>query len=114
MSCDLRRALTNPLPNFSNQPSLSHLYRALGNIPLSTIEITAMQMVLTMNLTSFAWSVYDGQMRKEEDCDSQQKSMRIEKMPSLIEFFGYWSVSSSTFSELSARLSKENEGATRN
>lgn len=42
-----------------------------------------------MNLTSFAWSVYDGQMRREEDCDAQQKSMRITKMPSLLEFFGY-------------------------
>jgi lysophospholipid acyltransferase len=67
----------------------SHLVRAYGNIPLTTIEITAMQMVLTMNLTTFAWDVYDGQMRSEEECDAQQKSQRITQMPGLIEFLGY-------------------------
>lgn len=69
--------------------AISHLYRALGDIPLSTIEITAMQMVLTMNLTSFAWSVYDGRIRRESECDPQQKSMRISRMPSFLEFLGY-------------------------
>lgn len=69
--------------------TINHLVRSLGNIPLTTIEITAMQMVLCMNLTSYAWSVHDGKNRKEEDCDEQQKSMRITDDPSLLEFLGY-------------------------
>lgn len=48
-----------------------------------------MQMVLTMNLTTFAWDIYDGQMRKAEDCDEQQKSQRITEFPTIIEFLGY-------------------------
>lgn len=71
--------------------TINHLVRAFGNIPLTTIEITAMQMVLTMNLTSFAWSVHDGKNRNEAECDEQQKSMRItsDTFPSLLEFLGY-------------------------
>jgi lysophospholipid acyltransferase len=49
-----------------------------------------MQMVLTMNLTTFAWDVYDGQIRTEDQCDAQQKMTRIAQMPDLVEFLGYW------------------------
>lgn len=69
--------------------TINHLVRAFGNIPLTTIEITAAQMVLTMNLTSFAWSVHDGKNRTAEQCDDQQRSMRITEFPSLLEFLGY-------------------------
>jgi lysophospholipid acyltransferase len=69
--------------------TVNHLVRAFGNIPLTTIEITAMQMVLCMNLTSYAWSVHDGKNRKEEDCDAQQKNDRVSDEPSLLEFLGY-------------------------
>lgn len=68
----------------------SHLYRQLGGIPLTTIEITSMQMVLCMNLTTFAWDCFDGQVRSEEECDSSQKQTRITSMPGLLPFFGYW------------------------
>lgn len=69
--------------------TVNHLVRMFGNIPLTTIEITAMQMVLCMNLTSYAWSIHDGKNRKESDCDEQQKAMRITDDPSLVEFLGY-------------------------
>lgn len=69
--------------------TVNHLVRAFGNIPLTTIEITAAQMVLTMNLTSFAWSVHDGKNRTAEQCDDQQRSMRITEFPSILEFLGY-------------------------
>jgi lysophospholipid acyltransferase len=62
--------------------------RAFGDIPLTTIEITAAQMVLCMNLTSFAWSVHDGR-RPAEECDAQQKEHRITEFPDLLEFLGY-------------------------
>lgn len=67
----------------------NHAVRKFGGIPLSTIEITAMQMVAVMNLTTFAWDCYDGQIRTLEQCDDSQKKSRITKMPSLLEFLGY-------------------------
>lgn len=67
----------------------NHAVRKFGAIPLSTIEITAMQMVAVMNLTTFAWDCYDGQIRTEQQCDDSQKKSRITKMPSLLEFLGY-------------------------
>lgn len=67
----------------------NHAVRKFGGIPLSTIEITAMQMVAVMNLTTFAWDCYDGQIRTEEQCDEGQKKSRITKMPGLLEFLGY-------------------------
>lgn len=69
--------------------TVNHLVRAFGNIPLTTIEITSMQMVLCMNLTSYAWNIHDGKNRKEADCDEQQKAMRLTDSPSLVEFLGY-------------------------
>ncbi|GAK64886.1 endoplasmic reticulum protein [Moesziomyces antarcticus] len=67
----------------------NHAVRKFGGIPLSTIEITAMQMVAVMNLTTFAWDCFDGQVRSEEECDDAQKKTRITKMPGLLEFLGY-------------------------
>ncbi|CDR88121.1 related to ALE1-broad-specificity lysophospholipid acyltransferase [Sporisorium scitamineum] len=67
----------------------NHAVRKFGGIPLSTIEITAMQMVAVMNLTTFAWDCYDGQIRTAEQCDNSQKQSRITEMPSVLEFLGY-------------------------
>ena len=72
--------------------TITHSIRQFGGIPLTTIEISAMQMVLTMNLTTFAWDCYDGQLRTEAECDATQKQSRIVEMPSLLEYFGYWYV----------------------
>lgn len=58
-----------------------------------------MQMVLTMNLTTFAWDVYDGQMRSEQECDEQQKGQRITEFPSLLEFLGYACVQETSMTE---------------
>lgn len=46
-------------------------------------------MVLCMKLISFAWSVYDGH-RAESALDPTQKSSKIDTMPGLIPFLGYW------------------------
>ncbi|SNX82789.1 related to ALE1 - broad-specificity lysophospholipid acyltransferase [Melanopsichium pennsylvanicum] len=67
----------------------NHAVRKFGAIPLSTIEITAMQMVAVMNLSTFAWDCYDGQIRTFDQCDEAQKKSRITKMPDLLEFLGY-------------------------
>ncbi|GAA5952711.1 hypothetical protein JCM21900_000412 [Sporobolomyces salmonicolor] len=68
--------------------AVNHLIRQLWETPLTTIEITGSQMVLTMKLISFAWSVYDGQ-RPVEELDKTQQGSRIEKIPGLVEFLGY-------------------------
>ncbi|PWZ03415.1 MBOAT-domain-containing protein [Testicularia cyperi] len=69
--------------------TFNHAVRKFGGIPLSTIEITSMQMVAVMNLSTFAWDCYDGQLRSAEQCDESQKKSRITQMPSLLEFLGY-------------------------
>ena len=51
-----------------------------------------MQMVLVMNLTSFAWNCYDGQLRTDKQLDEVQMRDRVMTMPSLLEFLGYWYV----------------------
>lgn len=52
-----------------------------------------MHMVLVMNLSSFGWGCYDGQLRKlEEIKDATQRQSRIPQMPSLLTYFGYWYV----------------------
>lgn len=67
----------------------THLARQLNDVPLTTVEISSMHMVLCMNLTSFAWSCYDGQMRSVKDLDETQRASKITQMPSLLEFYGY-------------------------
>lgn len=51
-------------------------------------------MVLCMKLISFAWSVYDGN-RPIADLDATQRGSRIEAVPGLIPFLGYWYVDGS-------------------
>lgn len=58
------------------------------NTPLDIIEITAAHMVLVMKLSAFAWNVYDG-TRPEEKLDKQQMEVKLDYMPSLLEFLGY-------------------------
>ena len=45
-------------------------------------------MVLVMKLTSFAWSVYDGQ-RNPTELDPTQELSKITELPSLSSFLGY-------------------------
>lgn len=70
----------------------THCVREFGHVPITTMEISSMQMVLVMNLTSFAWNCYDGQVRTDKNVDDVQVRDRVMTMPSLLEFFGYWYV----------------------
>jgi len=45
-------------------------------------------MLLTIKLTTFAFDYYDGSLPQEKS-SSYQKQMRIEKLPSLLEFYAY-------------------------
>lgn len=67
--------------------TFTHIFRQVADIPRTVLEISAMQMVLCMSLTMFAWDFYDGQVPIEQ-LDDEQRASRIVKMPSLLEFFG--------------------------
>lgn len=67
-----------------------------------------MQMVLAMKLTTFAWNVQDGRSKPDvsflymvcyqsklmplQDLDDAQKSTKLDSVPGLLPFFGFWSV----------------------
>lgn len=67
----------------------NQIVRYYGDIPLDVIEITGTQMVLTMKLSLFAWAAYDGG-RPTKDLDPVQKRDRLESVPGLLPFLGYW------------------------
>jgi lysophospholipid acyltransferase len=69
--------------------TVNHIARWAMNIPLEVIEITGSQMVLVMKLTLFAWNAYDGG-RPIEELDRVQARDRLEEIPSLLPFLGYW------------------------
>lgn len=57
---------------------------------LDLITITGSQMVLVVKLTGFAWHCYDGQIPAEQVQDLTSRQQRIEKVPNLYAFLGYW------------------------
>lgn len=69
--------------------TVNHLARWAMNIPLDIIEITGSQMVLVMKLTLFAWNAYDGG-RPLVELDRVQARDRLEEIPGLLPFLGYW------------------------
>ena len=68
----------------------SHAYRAFTDIPDSEMEITAMQMVTTMKLITFAWNVEDGRS-SPTTLDPALLATRLtpDRVPSLLAFLGY-------------------------
>lgn len=67
---------------------INHIYRTLNKVNWGDFDITGPQMVLTLKLTSYAWSIWDGR-RPAEELDKGQMAARITKEPSLLEFLGY-------------------------
>ncbi|EJD53647.1 endoplasmic reticulum protein [Auricularia subglabra TFB-10046 SS5] len=68
--------------------SASHISRMINEISVDEFEISGVQMVLTMKLTTFAWNVWDGR-RPREELDSWQRTNAITEFPSLLAFLGY-------------------------
>ncbi|CAH7683268.1 MBOAT, membrane-bound O-acyltransferase family-domain-containing protein [Phakopsora pachyrhizi] len=68
--------------------TFNHARRLFWNDDLDAIEISGVQMVLVIKLSTFAWNVYDGQ-RKDEELDEYQRSTGIKHLPSFFEFLGY-------------------------
>ena len=81
---------TNLLLSFLPLFPSSHIQRQLSGVDgVTEIEITGSQMVLTMKLISFAWSCHDGQQPPTK-LDKTQQASRIDVVPNLLQFLGYW------------------------
>jgi lysophospholipid acyltransferase len=68
--------------------SASHIYRLYVDYLGWSLDYTGPQMVLTLKLTAFAWSYYDG-TRPKEELTKELYEKRIMQMPGLIEYFGW-------------------------
>lgn len=66
----------------------SHIVNYIYGVPATEIEVTFTQMVLVMNLTTFAWNVHDGRS-KPEDLDASQLATRLSHVPSPLPYLGY-------------------------
>ncbi|KAK9767954.1 Lysophospholipid acyltransferase [Basidiobolus ranarum] len=68
--------------------SYSHIHRQIYDYGGFTMDHSGPQMIMTIKMTSFAWSVYDG-TKADEDLSDYQKSKVIRQFPSLLEYLGY-------------------------
>ncbi|KAL9941031.1 hypothetical protein V8E36_000519 [Tilletia maclaganii] len=70
----------------------------LAGISLTTVEITAKQMVLCMNLATFAWEAYDSQQRTSQDGWSGKPLLvkigltQLAGLCAPFKYYGIWSL----------------------
>lgn len=71
--------------------SVGHIYRMYTDWSGWTLDFSGPQMILTIKLTTIAMDYYDGNRSKAEKevMSPFQKEHRIERLPSMLEFFGY-------------------------
>jgi hypothetical protein len=80
--------------------TMSHIYRMYVSYLSGIFDFTGTQMVITMKLTSFAYNLYDGTYDrkrvfatdhnpKEVKMYASRQKFAIDKLPNLLEFFGY-------------------------
>ncbi|XP_050293206.1 lysophospholipid acyltransferase 6 [Anthonomus grandis grandis] len=69
--------------------SMVHLHRQFFEDTSYGLDISGPLMVVTQKVTSLAFSLHDGLMKKEEDLTETQKYYAVRKMPSLLEYFSY-------------------------
>ncbi|GAO45998.1 MBOAT-domain-containing protein [Saitoella complicata NRRL Y-17804] len=67
--------------------SINHIHRQIINNP-DVVDITSMQMVLCMKLSSFAWNIYDGR-QSPSSLSSLQTDRALKAMPTLLDYLGY-------------------------
>ncbi|XP_032591473.1 lysophospholipid acyltransferase 1 isoform X2 [Drosophila grimshawi] len=66
-----------------------HLMRQIYDYGSYALDITGPLMIITQKVTSLAFSIHDGFVRKDEDMTKAQQYHAIRKMPSALEFFSY-------------------------
>ncbi|KAH8415893.1 hypothetical protein KR222_003076 [Zaprionus bogoriensis] len=66
-----------------------HLMRQFYDYGSYALDITGPLMIITQKVTSLAFSIHDGFVRKDEDMTKAQQYHAIRKMPSPLEYFSY-------------------------
>ncbi|XP_020706571.2 lysophospholipid acyltransferase 6 isoform X2 [Athalia rosae] len=69
--------------------SCIHFHRQVYDYGSYTLDITGPLMVITQKVTSLAYSVHDGLIRKEEDLTPSQRYNAVKKMPTALEYFSF-------------------------
>nr|XP_058944698.1 lysophospholipid acyltransferase 6-like isoform X2 [Pocillopora verrucosa] len=69
--------------------SVAHLYRQITDYGGYTLDFTGPLMVLVQKITYVAFSVHDGLGRDDSKLTEEQRKCRLEKVPSLLEYFSY-------------------------
>jgi len=68
--------------------SVGHLYRLYTDYLGWSMDFSAPQMILTIKLTMFGFSYTDGG-RNAKELSPQQQAMKIDQLPSLLQYFSY-------------------------
>ncbi|XP_016973667.1 lysophospholipid acyltransferase 1 [Drosophila rhopaloa] len=66
-----------------------HLMRQLYDYGSYALDITGPLMIITQKVTSLAFSIHDGFVRRDEELTKAQQYHAIRKMPSALEYFSY-------------------------
>ncbi|ALC41198.1 oys [Drosophila busckii] len=66
-----------------------HLMRQLYDYGSYALDITGPLMIITQKVTSLAFSIHDGFVRKDEELTKAQQYHAIRKIPSALEYFSY-------------------------
>ncbi|KAH8253943.1 hypothetical protein KR032_007830 [Drosophila birchii] len=66
-----------------------HLMRQLYDYGSYALDITGPLMIITQKVTSLAFSIHDGFVRRDEDLTKAQQYHAIRKMPTALEYFSY-------------------------
>lgn len=69
--------------------SLVHLHRQFFEDSSYGLDISGPLMVITQKVTSLAFSLHDGLVKKEDDMTDTQKYYAVKKLPNFLEFFSY-------------------------
>ncbi|XP_060527652.1 lysophospholipid acyltransferase 6 [Cylas formicarius] len=69
--------------------SCVHLHRQCFADSSYGLDISGPLMVITQKVSSLAFSLHDGLVKRERDMTPSQKLYAIKKVPSLLEFFSY-------------------------
>ncbi|XP_017049365.1 lysophospholipid acyltransferase 1 [Drosophila ficusphila] len=66
-----------------------HLMRQLYDYGSYALDITGPLMIITQKVTSLAFSIHDGFVRRDEELTKAQQYHAIRKMPTALEYFSY-------------------------
>ncbi|KAH0949625.1 hypothetical protein HN011_006924 [Eciton burchellii] len=69
--------------------SCIHFHRQIYDYGSYTLDITGPLMVITQKVTSLAYNIHDGLVRRTEELTPMQRHQAVQKMPTTLEYFSY-------------------------